>query len=729
MPRLVVVSNRLPITVKRVGAGVEIGQSSGGLATGLRSAHGATEGLWIGWSGLAGEPEPALADSLAEQYRALRIVPVTLTADEVERYYEGYSNGLLWPLFHSFLGQLPLDVADYPAYVAANERFADAVLESHREGDLIWVHDYQLMLVPRMVRERAPTARIGFFLHIPFPSSETFRTLPCRRELLEGLLGADLIGFHTAAYMRNFVSSSLHVLGAAADVDKLRWRGRATSLGVFPMGIDARGFAARASSAAVAGFADEFRGGGGQRLLVGIDRLDYTKGIPRRLLAFERLLERQPELHGKVRLVQVAVPSRTTVDAYAEFRTQVDALVGRINGRFGTPHWAPVHYLYRSLSEDQVVALYRVADVMLVTPIRDGMNLVAKEFCASRVDELGVLVLSEFAGAASELGEAILVNPYDVDETAAAIGRALALSEEEQGVRMRMLRERVLSYDVYRWTESFVGALEQASASPEHVSAAFTSRAFIDKLVTTISAAEHLVLLIDYDGTLVPIAAAPDLARPSERLRRLLRQLAERPRTEVHIVSGRAQENLDRWLGDLPLHLHAEHGFWSRGPRSEWVGREQLPTAWRGPALKILRDFAERTPGSLIEEKRTGVAWHYRGSDPEYGLFQANELKAHLAALLTNAPVELLSGDKVIELRAHGTNKGVVAREILAGVPGPALTVAFGDDTTDEDMFAALDPSALAFHVGATPSRAPYRLSGVPEVERVLGLLVASRSA
>ncbi len=720
MSRILIVSNRLPITVRREASGLIVERSSGGLATGLGSMHELSGGQWIGWSGLSGAIPEEEQRVLDERHRALRTVPVELTPAEVERYYEGYCSGLLWPLFHSFLGQLPLDVPDWPLYVSANERFAEAIVAHYQPGDLVWIHDYQLMLLPRMIRDRLPTARIGFFLHIPFPSSETFRTLPSRRRLLEGLLGADLIGFHTAAYMRNFASSALHVLGATTEVDQLRWRGRASTLGVFPMGIDAEGFAERASTPSVEDLVSDFRGPSTERLLVGIDRLDYTKGIPRRLLAYERLLEQHPELLGRVRLVQVAVPSRTNVDAYAEFRSQVDALVGRINGRFGTPQWAPVHYVFRNLPEDQIVALYRAADVMLVTPIRDGMNLVAKEFCASRVDLGGVLVLSEFAGAASELGEAIIVNPYDLDETAAAIHRALTLPDDDRRGRMEMLRQRVLSYDVHHWAAKFMESLEMSSALPDHVDLSFSTAEERIRAVDTMRAAHSLGLLLDYDGTLVAIAPAPDLAKPDAQLLALLAHLRERPGLEIHIVSGRSRDVLDRWLGSLNVYLHAEHGFWSKAPSAPWVGREALSDVWRKPALEILRDFAERTPGSLVEEKSSGLAWHYRLCDPEYGLFQVNELKAHLSALLANAPVEILSGDKVVELRPHGANKGRAVFDIVARAPRGMVFAAFGDDVTDEDMFTAVADPALTFHVGAAPSRARCRLESPEDVRRIL---------
>src|SRR6266516_2968377 len=336
------------------------------------------------------------------------------------------------PLFHYLINQVPLHVRDWGAYERANRRFAEVVAAHHRPGDLVWVHDYHLMLVPQLVRELVPGARIGFFLHIPFPGSEVFRTLPNRERLLEGMLGADLVGFHTAAYMRHFASSLLRILGIAVDVDRAQLGERTVRLGVFPMGIDAGRFARLGADPEVTREVSALRGSGDCAVLLAIDRLDYTKGIPRRLLAFDRLLRRHPSLREHVRLIQVAVPSRTHIE------------------------------VYRSLSERELVALYRAADVMLVTPVRDGMNLVAKEFVAARTDEDGVLVLSEVAGAAAELAEALHVNPYDVDRTSEIYYHALTLPAEERRARMLGLRRRVTTYAVEHWVRSFLGALEAA---------------------------------------------------------------------------------------------------------------------------------------------------------------------------------------------------------------------------------------------------------------------------
>jgi trehalose 6-phosphate synthase/phosphatase len=724
MPRLLIVSNRLPVTVSRRDGVVEVQRSPGGLATGLAGPHSRSDALWIGWPGEVHDLDERSRLDLGRRLDELRTVPVWLDPDEVKGFYEGYSNEILWPLFHYLIGQMPLIASGWHEYERVNERFADAVAEHHRPGDLIWVHDYHLMLLPQMIRDRIPDAHIGFFLHIPFPAAEVFLTIPNRDRLLQGLLGANLVGFHTASYMRAFAMSLLRVLGIESDGERVQLTGREIRLGIFPMGVDARKFAQLADDPEVAQLVAGFRGDDSSQILLGIDRLDYTKGIRRRLIAFERLLTGHPELRERVRLVQVAVPSRTTVGAYQEFRNEVEGLVGRINGAFGSPNWNPIHYMFRSVNEKELVALYRAADVMLVTPVRDGMNLVAKEFVASRSDEDGVLVLSEFAGAASELAEALLVNPYDVERTADTIHRALQLGDAERRRRMRALRRRVFSYDVHQWVGSFLERLEEACAHEERPAIAMTRPPELADVVRRMREARHLVLFLGYDGTLVPPASVPDLSRPDEGLLSLLRRVAERPRTIVHLVSGSSRELVQERFPGLPIGLHAEYGFWSRAPGSEeWTHREMPPLEWRELVHGMLENFRARTPGSLIEEKSVSLAWHYRMAEPEFSSFQANELRAHLAQVLSNQPVEIVTDERVVALRPFGVTKATVVESTLPTVPPGALVVAIGNDRTDEELFAALPESAIAIHVGSTASRAPIRIPDVAAARRILGAL------
>jgi trehalose 6-phosphate synthase/phosphatase len=724
MSRVLIVSNRLPITVKRIDGGFQVEMSAGGLATGLRGVHEQSGGLWIGWPGV-GDDELSDDDRarLGSRFEELRVVPVALSTSEVERYYERFCNGILWPLFHYLLGPLPLEFQGYDLYEAVNQRFANAVCERYRSGDVIWVHDYQLMLVPSMVRERIPEARIGYFLHIPFPSSEVFRALPFRAGLLRGLLGADLIGFHTASYRRHFTSSVLRMLGIGAELDTLHAGDRRVRLGVFPMGVDVASFAALAAAEDTRARAAEVRGQGGVKILLGVDRMDYTKGLRRRLLAFERMLHKHPELHGKVRLVQCAAPSRTNVKAYQSFREEVETTVGRMVGSYATPEWVPVHFIMRGMPLGEIVPLYLAADVMLVTPIRDGMNLVAKEFVASRPDEDGVLVLSEFAGAASELPEALLINPFDIEGTADQIYHALTLGPEERCTRMRGLRKRVMNASVQQWAQSFLDTLG-ALAEDHAPRPAPTPDDVMIEVRRQLDTAEKLVLLLDYEGTLMPFAATPQLARPDGEVRHLLATLAARPGTEVHVMSGRDRDTMASWLGDLPLTLHAEHGLWTRPVGGQAYETDSLADVpWREPVREIMRGFAERTPGALVEEKASGLAFHYRSVDPDFAAQQANELRQHLLEMFSNAPVAIVAGDKVIEVRPQSVHKGRIVERIRERLPD-ALLVVMGDDDSDEDAFAALPEAAVSIHVGPGYSKARYRLATIGDVRDVLHDLV-----
>jgi trehalose 6-phosphate synthase/phosphatase len=458
--RLLTVSNRLPITIVMEGGRPTVRRSSGGLATGLRDVHGRRNGVWIGWPGLPADDVASDAAEIHRQMAELRVRPVELGGDQARTFYEEVCNSVLWPVVHDRLDRLPLRIGGWDVYEEVNQRFADVVEHEWRPGDVIWVHDYQLMRLPHILRERLPDARIGFFLHVPFPNPEIFFALPVRRWLVEGLLGADLIGFQTRRWRGHFTAALRRLLGIEMDADAhVRYGGRAIQLGIFPIGVDAATITSHAASLKVSAQVLSLRSAH-ERLILGIDRLDYSKGIPRRLIAFERFLTRHPEWHGRVRLIQLAVPSRGSVGAYRRFRREVEGVVGRINGRFATPSWTPIHYLHRSVDEVMLHALYRAADAMLVTPLRDGMNLVAKEFVAARSDEGGVLILSEFAGAADELTDALIVNPYDVDAVADTIQAALAMDPAERRRRMGRLRTQVSTHTVQRWADGFLTALE-----------------------------------------------------------------------------------------------------------------------------------------------------------------------------------------------------------------------------------------------------------------------------
>jgi trehalose 6-phosphate synthase/phosphatase len=454
--RVIIVSNRLPVVVRGDGDNLALLPAAGGLATGLRPLHETGDSIWIGWAGDLPTMPRATRKRVVRELQDRRIQPVELTRSQSHGYYNGVCNGVLWPLFHYQIDRIPLTVPEWEVYRSVNERFADAVVREYRDGDAIWIHDYHLLLVPGLVRDRLPDARIGFFLHIPFPACEIFRVAPWRREILAGMLGATVVGFHTPGYASQFEDAVRALTAFEVEPGRVTANARSVRVGAYPMGVDAAWFTAAAATEAVRMEREQLAGTSQQQLLLGIDRLDYTKGIPRRLLAYEQLLRDNPEIRGRVRLIQVAVPSRDTVPSYQKFRREIDEIVGRINGEHGTVDWTPIRYLHQSVSPTQLVALYGAADVMLVTPLCDGMNLVAKEFIASRADGDGVLLLSEFAGAAAQLPEAVSVNPYAIDEMAAAIKAALTMDVAERRRRMRALRARVAAEDITWWAASFM---------------------------------------------------------------------------------------------------------------------------------------------------------------------------------------------------------------------------------------------------------------------------------
>jgi len=721
--RVILVSNRLPISVRVEHGELVVGRSSGGLATGLSSYHDRGDSVWIGWPGESWRLSPAQRQTLNERLTALGAVAVDLTAAEVQRYYDGFSNGVLWPLLHYQLDRLPLTTEGWDTYVRVNQRFADAVVDQYRSGDLIWVHDYQLALVPGMIRQQLPEAAIGFFLHVPFPSAEVFRLLPWRRQLLEGMLGSSVIGFHTVSYVLHFLTSAANVLGCETRQGRASFAGRSIRVGTFPMGIDAAAYEALGSSPSVVTEAERLRqAAGGAALIVSVDRLDYTKGIPRRLLSFERLLEKYPRLRGRVRLVQVAAPSRGSVGQYREIQRTVNEMVGRINGRFSSPGHDPIHYISQNLDSERLAAFYRAASIALVTPLRDGMNLVAKEFVASRTDGDGVLILSEFAGAAAELTDALMVNPYDLDSVAMTIHDALEMSDEERRARMAGLRERVRSHDVHRWAREFVSALRtearrQTRRQDADLAAANTPTEVTEVLL--VDPGRPLVILLDYDGTLVGLRPSPQEASPDTEILRIVATLALLPDVDVHIVSGRRRDDIELWLGSLPIGLHAEHGLWSQDARQEkWVRRD-VNSVWLDTARGVMAEWAAAVPGSFVEEKEAAISWHYRNVGLGTGRRQAASLTRRLESLLAGSSATILQGSRVVEVKDASTDKGLVVMELAAASPTARMLIV-GDDVTDEDMFRAAPEDAVTVHVGGGRSAARMRLVGPDQVRKLL---------
>jgi len=724
MAKTILVSNRLPV---RIDADGHVARTAGGLASALAAAqvdgpsvgHEASpqQTLWVGWPGAASEDlgaHPGVNQRLA----ALGLAPVLLGQAELDAYYEGYSNATLWPVLHTMVTRAEFRPDWFAAYEAVNRRFVEVVLEHTRPGDAIWIHDFHLFLAPRMLREARSDVRIGFFLHTPFPSSELFRTLPEREALLEGVLGADLIGFHTYSYLRHFRSALLRVLGVESEMDAVRCRDHTARLGVHPIGHDHAGFAAALAAPEFARVFHEHGAElGARQLVLGVERLDYTKGVPQKLAAIRRFLEQSPELRRGTVFLLVAVPSRQGIREYDLLTEQVQREVGALNGEFGSVGRVPVQFLHQNLPLTELAALYALADVCVVTPLIDGMNLVAKEFIACKAvapeARPGVLVLSEFAGAAQEMSEALLVNPYDIDAVAATIAQGLQLAEGERRRRTAAMGPRLVRRDAKAWAQKFLSELAALDTSPPCARAGEDLATLAEELARAALDGRRVALFLDYDGTLRAFTADPDAAVPDAGLRALLRGLAAREALDVAIVSGRPSEFLERHLGDLGVTLVAEHGYcWRRAHAPSWEHvHPDVDASWKGDVRPILQQAVDLTPGTTLEEKRSALVWHYRRAEPDFGAWRAHLLLAELTDVTASLPVVVHLGRKIVEVSSQLFSKGTAVR-YLVGELAPAIVLAAGDDQTDETMFALdLGPRVLLHTIGTGegPSRAQRR--------------------
>ena len=733
--RLVLVCNRLPVTAVATENGYNFQPSTGGVATGLRSylenisdTRVASEYVWIGWPG-ATIPEQD-QESLREQlFSSSNAYPVYLSEIEMENFYHGFCNKTIWALFHYFPAYIIYEEHYWQQYKEMNERYCQAVLEIARPDDLIWIHDYHLMLLPFMIRQKLPESRIGFFLHTPFPSFEVFRLLPSRwrNQILKGLLGADLVGFHTHEYVQYFFRCVLRLLGSEQIMGQIFYGDHIVKADTFPMGIDFQKFYHTAGEPSVLHQSEEIKKSLPQsRVILSIDRLDYSKGITHRLAGYELFLERNPGWRGKVVLLLIVVPSRVALHHYQMMKKDIDELVGRINGRFADISWTPILYQYKSLPFEEMVALYGLSDVMLVTPLRDGMNLIAKEYLASRIDQTGVLILSEMAGAARELGEAILINPNTPQEISDALEAALMMPTEEQKIRNTLMQKRLKRYDVNNWANDFLQTVIQVKEYQRKFNAKLLPSEARKDLVEKFQQSKQRILLLDYDGTIVPFAREPRLARPDPELKRLIQNLSEH--ADVVLITGRDKKTVDRWFPFREANLVAEHGVWLRIRDEDWKMLKPLNVMWKENLLPIMELFADRLPGSFVEQKEYSLAFHYRQTDPELASIRVKELTDTLVHLTGNMDVVVLQGSKVLELRNGGVDKGAAGLHFLSNAQYDFI-LAVGDDWTDEDLFRVLPEGAFSLKVGTTASHATYNVRHHLDVRRLLKELLDSVEA
>ncbi|USD25375.1 bifunctional alpha,alpha-trehalose-phosphate synthase (UDP-forming)/trehalose-phosphatase [Flagellimonas marinaquae] len=730
MGKTIIISNRLPVQLQISNGSLNAVPSVGGLATGMKSVHSGGESLWIGWSGLTDEDIPdGLEDEIDKALQDNGCAKVKLNAKEVDGFYYGFSNRTIWPLFHYFLEYSEFELTYWETYKAVNQKFADAIIENSSEDDTIWVHDYQLMLVPQMVREKRPDTTIGFFLHIPFPSFEIFRTLPWREEILEGLLGSDLIGFHTYDYERHFLSSVRRLIGLDVSFNEIYLDNRVIKVDSFPMGIDYKKFrdaAVNHDSKSKENRSDlqvrldnHKASAPDTKLILSIDRLDYSKGIAKRINAFEYFLQKYPEYKEKVRLIILAVPSRSNVPQYQLLKKEVDELVGRINGELSTVNWTPIWYFYRSLPFESLIDLYTSSDIAWLTPLRDGMNLVAKEYIATRTDKSGVLILSEMAGSAYEMNEALLINPNNFEQQADTLKQAFNMPLEEQISRNTFLQKRLERYNVEVWANEFMSALQENRDLGKAFISEKMSSGILSSIQNEYEKSKKRLLFLDYDGTLTGFHKDPQKASPDEELYQLLDALHNQENTTVFLISGRDKQTFGRWFLPKKYNMIVEHGVWISKNGDEFKMLEQVKGEWMGKIRPVLESFVDRTPGSFIEEKNYSLAWHYRNTDPDFGDKRATELNTVLRSLIGNDDISVLNGNKVMEIKNSNVNKGRAATRMLTE-DDYDFVFAIGDDWTDEFMFQELPETAITVKVGLKKTHAKYHVENTTRVRQLL---------
>ena len=722
--KLILISNRLPVKTHRKEGGFRFSLSEGGLATGLNSLQLPVERHWIGWPEAYASAESDKTD--IETYLApYRFHPVFLTPRQVHDFYEGYSNSVLWPLCHYFYTYIHYDTVYWHTYKRVNEIFCREALRHIDDDDIVWVHDYQLMLLPGLLRKACPHLRIGYFHHIPFPSYELFRVLPERAELLEGLLGADLVGFHTPDYMRHFISSLDHVLGLASGDGDVYLDDRVVRVDAFPMGINYTKFHEAPREAPVQRKIRKLKQQfGNRKLVLSVDRLDYSKGILHRLKGFGSFLENHPEYRERVSLAMIIVPSRDKVDTYALLRKNINEAVSHINGTYASIDWTPVVYFYHGFSFEELSALYHLAHVALVTPLRDGMNLVAKEYVAAKRNTAGVLILSEMAGAAMEMKEALIVNPNDPCEIEEALYQALEMPEKEQTDRLRRMQRMLSARSVDRWANDFIDELDAVFHLNDSLHNKQIGEANLAVIRQAYRQAKKRLLIFDYDGTLVPFTERPQDAVPSARVYALLERLAADPANTVAISSGRDRVTLEKWFGGLPVALAAEHGAFYKENGCWYNNLPEKP--WDDELIRAIREVVRRTPGSSMEIKRTAVVWHYRGVNPWLAAMRENELYRKLEGVCSRLDLQLMKGNKIVEIKSPAYTKGSEARRLMASGDFDFI-LAVGDDVTDEEMFRALPPEAATVKVGDFSGSARFNLQNQSDVLPFLELLVAEK--
>lgn len=701
MGKLIFVSYRLPIVPRSC-------EKEDGHVTmePLHMLNSAIEGvkseskvIWIGTCHIS-NPSEAILETL----KSLQFRPVILEPELEKLHFNVFCKGVLWPLFHYYSGGVQqFSQESWSAFLKVNEIFANEVSKVYTDGDSIIIQDYHLIALPGIIRNMIPNARIGFFLHVPWPTSELYRSLPVREDVLQYLLGADLIGFQTFPYARHFLSAVTRILGHAANERGVELPdGHFVSIDVAPVGIEPKNYIKVLESEdtknQIESLKKRFEG---KKVIIARDRMEYIQGIPHKLRAFDAFLSAYPEWRQKVVMLLECNPHADVFQEkdYKDLCEEVDKIVGSINGKFATIEYSPIHYLNRAPKSEESIALMAIADVALVTPLRDGMNTTAFEFIVCQKGKKSPLVLSEFAGAANCLSGAILTNPWDQARFIENIQEALTLREDYKVIRYNHNLDYVMSHTSTFWLANFFNQLKNTTRAqkinkPSH-------RLNMKDCIQLYKKSQKRLLLVDYDGTLVPITKMPNLAVPSEEIISILQTLCQNSKTIVYVITGRERRFMEEWFSGMNVGLSCEHGSFFRPyahpgeETKQWINcASELDLSWK-PAIKaIFDDYTDRTPGAFVETKENGVSWHYRNADPEFGEYQKNDLMVHLQDL-PNLPIDIVAGKKVVEVRPQGISKGSVIRKILGVETGIDWVICMGDDRTDEDMFEEVNKCTI----------------------------------
>jgi len=734
MKRLFMIANRLPFQVADNNGEKELIPLTDGFDSGLKRFYESFDIKWVGRAGInIDEISEKEKQDIDNKFRSDNCIPIYIDQQLRQEFVEGFCDNTIWPLFNYFTQFSRYNPENWEAYQKVNQLYADVISKYINEDDIIWIHDYHLMLLPRLIREKHPNISIGYFQHIPFPSFEVFRLLPWRMELLEGILAADLIGFHTYDYQRHFMSCVRRLLGYETFFNRIRLDERIVKVDAFPKGIDFEFFyntakeleknSGNQESDIHKELKEYLRRDKNRKIILSIDRLDYTKGIPDRIKAFELFLITYPEYLEKVSLFLFVNPSRENVSDYQDLKKQLDELVGRINGGYGSIGWMPIWYFYRVTDRMESIELYKNADIALITPTRDGMNLPAKEFIACKTDKTGVLILSEMAGAAKELGESIIVNPNNRTEVADAIYQALNMPVSEQIERNSILQKRLKIYNEERWAKDFINGLEGVKKLQESNYTRKVNNQIVKKLVDNYKSAKKRIIFLDYDGTLTGFHKDPQMAMPDDELYSIIEKLISSENNTIVIISGRDKETLSKWFEKQnQLAFIAEHGVWNKNPNKEWKMTDQIEKDWMAIIEPVLQYFVDRTPRSFVEYKNYSLVWHYRDADPDMGQQRAWELKDDLKNYIANLNLEIMDGDMVIEIKNAGINKGKAAINKIGNVEFDFI-LALGDDWTDEYTFNSLPESAHTIKVGTKTTSAKYYINDVKGVRDLLSQL------